>query len=222
MLSKATAVCFFYGSAVPLAVNNVNVQIDEFSFTYDFSVEDGEALAILGSSGSGKTTLLNAIAGLQKVESGSIVLNGKEITSLPPYERSIAYVFQDYALFESMSVKDNIAFPMKIRHYKKAEIDRKVKELLEVVELSGFERHNAGTLSGGEKQRVAIARALSSEPSLLLLDEPLSALDLNLRSKMRTFLKNIKTEYSLMTILVTHDKEDAAVIADRTISLLKK
>ena len=213
---------FFYGFAVPLAVNNVNVQIDEFSFTYDFSVEDGEALAILGSSGSGKTTLLNAIAGLQKVESGSIVLNGKEITSLPPYERSIAYVFQDYALFESMSVKDNIAFPMKIRHYKKAEIDRKVKELLEVVELSGFEKHNAGTLSGGEKQRVAIARALSSEPSLLLLDEPLSALDLNLRSKMRTFLKNIKTEYSLMTILVTHDKEDAAVIADRTISLFKK
>ena len=207
---------------MPLAVNNVNVQIDEFSFTYDFSVEDGEALAILGSSGSGKTTLLNAIAGLQKVESGSIVLNGKEITSLPPYERSIAYVFQDYALFESMSVKDNIAFPMKIRHYKKAEIDRKVKELLEVVELSGFEKHNAGTLSGGEKQRVAIARALSSEPSLLLLDEPLSALDLNLRSKMRTFLKNIKTEYSLMTILVTHDKEDAAVIADRTISLFKK
>lgn len=207
---------------MPLLVNNVNVKIDEFSFNYNFKVENGEALAILGSSGSGKTTLLNAIAGLQTIESGSIVLNGKDITKLPPYERNIAYVFQDYALFESMSVKDNIAFPMKLRHYKKTEIDRRVAELLEVVELLGFEKHNAGTLSGGEKQRVAIARALASNPSLLLLDEPLSALDLALRSKMRTFLKTIKTEYSLMTILVTHDKEDAAVIADRTISLVKK
>lgn len=204
---------------MPLIIDNVSVSIGEFSFKYNLTVEDGEAVAILGPSGSGKTTLLNAISGLLPIESGHIFLNGKDITTVPPYERGIAYVFQDYALFEALSVKDNIAFPLKLRHYKKAEIDKKVAELLSIVELPGFEKHLALTLSGGEKQRVAIARALASEPKVLLLDEPLSALDLHLRDKMRAFLKEIQTEYSLMTILVTHDKEDAAKIATRTITL---
>lgn len=205
-----------------LLIDNVKVKIDDFSFTYDFEVKDKEAVAILGASGSGKTTLLNAISGLQKIESGRIVLNGKDITNTPVYERNIAYVFQDYALFEALSVRDNIAFPLKVRHYRRKEIDQKVRELLNIVELSGFERRKAGTLSGGEKQRVAIARALASEPCLLLLDEPLSALDVTLRNKMRHFLKKIQTDYSLMTLLVTHDNEDAVVIADRIIRIGEK
>lgn len=204
-----------------LIVDNLRVRIGEFSFLYNFTVDDGEAVAILGPSGCGKTTLLNAIAGLTETESGKVILNGDDITKRSVSKRGIAYVFQDYALFETLSVKANIAFPLKVRHNKKKDIERRVKELLHIVELDGFEKRIVSTLSGGEKQRIALARALASDPKLLLLDEPLSALDVALRDKMRLFIKDIQTKSHIMTILVTHDEKDAAVIATRTISLPK-
>lgn len=203
-----------------LLIENLKVSIGEYKFFYkDLQIKEHEAIAILGPSGSGKTTLLNAIAGLVSVESGKIILNGRDITSLPPYERHIAYVFQDGALFDTLTVYSNISFPLKVRHYKKKEIEKRVAELLSIVDLSGFEKRIVSTLSGGEKQRIAIARALASEPELLLLDEPLSALDVSLRDKMRHFFKNIQVKSNIMTLLVTHDKKDADVIANRIINL---
>ncbi|MDY3768321.1 MAG: ABC transporter ATP-binding protein, partial [Sphaerochaetaceae bacterium] len=192
-----------------LTVENVKVNIDEYSFSYNFSVNDNEAVAVIGASGCGKTTLLNVISGLIKPNEGRIILNDRDITSLPPYKRNIAYVFQDYALYETLSVKSNIAFPLNVRHIARKEKDRIITSLLETVHMRGFEKRIVSTLSGGEKQRIAIARALASFPQLLLLDEPLSALDPSLRGEMRAFLKEVHNKNGIMTILVTHDKSDA-------------
>lgn len=208
-----------YTYAVSLTVENVKVNIDEYSFSYNFSVNDNEAVAVIGASGCGKTTLLNVISGLIKPNEGRIILNDRDITSLPPYKRNIAYVFQDYALYETLSVKSNIAFPLNVRHIARKEKDRIIISLLETVHMRGFEKRIVSTLSGGEKQRIAIARALASFPQLLLLDEPLSALDPSLRGEMRTFLKEVHNKNGIMTILVTHDKSDADVICSRSICL---
>lgn len=208
-----------YTYAVSLTVENVKVNIDEYSFSYNFSVNDNEAVAVIGASGCGKTTLLNVISGLIKPNEGRIILNNRDITSLPPYKRNIAYVFQDYALYETLSVKSNIAFPLNVRHIARKEKDRIITSLLETVHMRGFEKRIVSTLSGGEKQRIAIARALASFPQLLLLDEPLSALDPSLRGAMRAFLKEVHNKNGIMTILVTHDKSDADVICSRSICL---
>ena len=208
-----------YTYAVSLTVENVKVNIDEYSFSYNFSVNDNEAVAVIGASGCGKTTLLNVISGLINPIEGRIILNDRDITSLPPYKRNIAYVFQDYALYETLSVKSNIAFPLNVRHIARKEKDRIITSLLETVHMRGFEKRIVSTLSGGEKQRIAIARALASFPQLLLLDEPLSALDPSLRGEMRAFLKEVHNKNGIMTILVTHDKSDADVICSRSICL---
>ena len=208
-----------YTYAVYLTVENVKVNIDEYSFSYNFSVNDNEAVAVIGASGCGKTTLLNVISGLIKPNEGRIILNDRDINSLPPYKRNIAYVFQDYALYETLSVKSNIAFPLNVRHIARKEKDRIITSLLETVHMRGFEKRIVSTLSGGEKQRIAIARALASFPQLLLLDEPLSALDPSLRGEMRTFLKEVHNKNGIMTILVTHDKSDADAICSRSICL---
>lgn len=208
-----------YTYNVSLIVDNVKVKIDEYSFSYDFKVNDNEAVAILGPSGCGKTTLLNVISGLIKPEEGRVFLDGEDITSFPPYKRDIAYVFQDYALFDTLTVKANIAFPLNVRHIKKNEKEKIITSLLETVHLSGFEKRIVGTLSGGERQRIAIARALASFPKLLLLDEPLSALDPSLRGEMRSFLKDVHEKNGIMTLLVTHDKSDADAICSRCITL---
>ena len=208
-----------YTYAVSLTVENVKVNIDEYSFSCNFSVNDNEAVAVIGASRCGKTTLLNVISGLIKPNEGRIILNDRDITSLPPYKRNIAYVFQDYALYETLSVKSNIAFPLNVRHIARKEKDRIITSLLETVHMRGFEKRIVSTLSGGEKQRIAIARALASFPQLLLLDEPLSALDPSLRGEMRAFLKEVHNKNGIMTILVTHDKSDADVICSRSICL---
>ena len=192
-----------YTYAVSLTVENVKVNIDEYSFSYNFSVNDNEAVAVIGASGCGKTTLLNVISGLIKPNEGRIILNDRDITSLPPYKRNIAYVFQDYALYETLSVKSNIAFPLNVRHIARKEKDRIITSLLETVHMRGFEKRIVSTLSGGEKQRIAIARALA--PSL--------------RGEMRAFLKEVHNKNGIMTILVTHDKSDADVICSRSICL---
>ena len=189
-----------YTYAVSLTVENVKVNIDEYSFSYNFSVNDNEAVAVIGASGCGKTTLLNVISGLIKPNEGRIILNDRDITSLPPYKRNIAYVFQDYALYETLSVKSNIAFPLNVRHIARKEKDRIITSLLETVHMRGFEKRIVSTLSGGEKQRIAIARALASFPQLLLLNEPLSALDPSLRGEMRAFLKEVHNKNGIMTI----------------------
>lgn len=202
-----------------LIVDNLKVKIDEYDFSYNFELEDGKILAILGPSGCGKTTLLNTISGLIDCYTGAIILDGKEIQNTPINKREIAYVFQDYALFENLSVFYNLAFPLKIRHYKKLQIKMMVKDMLEKIELQNYENRKVSTLSGGEKQRIAIARALLSFPKLLLLDEPLSSLDMKLRDKMRTFIKKIQRENNLKTIIVTHDIKDAEVLSDLIITL---
>lgn len=202
-----------------LIVENIKVDIDEYSFSYNFTVSDKEAVAVIGPSGCGKTTLLNVISGLIKPSSGRIILDGVDITSFPPYKRNIAYVFQDYALYETLSVKSNIAFPLVIRHIKRREREKIISSLLDTVHMTGFEKRIISTLSGGEKQRIAIARALASFPKLLLLDEPLSALDPSLRGEMRVFLKDVHDKNGIMTLLVTHDKSDADVVCSRSICL---
>ncbi|WP_423792736.1 ABC transporter ATP-binding protein [Methanocaldococcus indicus] len=176
---------------------------------------DNELISILGPSGCGKTTCLKIIAGLEQPSSGKIVLNGKDITKLPPYKRNIGYVPQNYALFPHLTVFENVAYGLKIRKLKKDKIDEKVKNVLDLVNLSGYENYKVTELSGGEQQRVALARALVIEPKILLLDEPLSNLDAKLRVKMRRNIKKIQKNIGITTIYVTHDQEEALSISDR-------
>ena len=183
----------------------------------DVSLEarDGEMLSILGPSGCGKTTLLRIIAGLIKPDSGSVLFDGKEMTDVPPEKRGVGMVFQNYALFPSMTVEENIAFGLMVRGERPAEMKKRVKELLELVGLSGYEKRRTEQLSGGEMQRVALARALAPGVGLLLLDEPLSALDAKLRSGLRGEIRRIQRETGVTAIYVTHDQEEALAISDR-------
>ncbi len=178
-------------------------------------IEHGEVMSILGPSGCGKTTTLRLIAGFLKPDKGRILMGGSDVTSLPPEKRNVGMVFQNYALWPHMTVFDNIAFGLKIRKMPKEEIKRKVKEVLELVRLEGFESRYPPQLSGGQQQRIALARALALEPQVLLMDEPLSNLDAKLREEMRFEVRELQKKLSITTVYVTHDQAEALAISDR-------
>jgi putative spermidine/putrescine transport system ATP-binding protein len=180
-----------------------------------FEIADGEFFAMLGPSGSGKTTCLRLIAGFEQPTKGAILLHGKSMASVPPYERDVNTVFQDYALFPHMSVGENVAYGLMIRRVPRAERTRRAAEMLEMVALSGMAGRKPGQLSGGQRQRVALARALINQPSVLLLDEPLGALDLKLREQMQVELKAIQRRVGITFIYVTHDQGEALGMSDR-------
>ena len=181
----------------------------------DLEVNDGEFFAMLGPSGSGKTTCLRMIAGFDRPTNGEIYLYGQDVSNLPPYERSVNTVFQDYALFPHMNVGDNIAYGLMIKRVPKAEREKRVEEMLDLVQLKGFASRKPSQLSGGQRQRVALARALINHPKVLLLDEPLGALDLKLRQQMQVELKSIQKRVGITFIFVTHDQEEAITMSDR-------
>jgi putative spermidine/putrescine transport system ATP-binding protein len=181
----------------------------------DLAIEDGAFFAMLGPSGSGKTTTLRLIAGFEQPDAGEILLHGRPMQAVPPYDRPVNTVFQDYALFPHLSVLDNVAYGLMVRGMPKAERHRKAQAMLEVVALGGHGRRRPAQLSGGQRQRVALARALVLEPEVLLLDEPLGALDLKLRQQMQTELKALQRKVGITFVLVTHDQGEALGMADR-------
>ena len=187
----------------------------------DFVVPTGSLTALLGPSGSGKSTLLRAIAGLDTPDSGTITINGRDVTGVPPQRRGIGFVFQHYAAFKHLTVRDNVAFGLKIRKLPKTEIKDKVDNLLEVVGLAGFQTRYPNQLSGGQRQRMALARALAVDPQVLLLDEPFGALDAKVREDLRAWLRRLHDEVHVTTVLVTHDQSEALDVADR-IAVLNK
>jgi len=178
-------------------------------------VDAGEFVTLLGSSGSGKTTTLMMIAGFVKPDAGEMLIGPKEISTLPPERRGLGVVFQSYALFPHMTVFENIAFPLRLRRLSQAEIDRKVREVLELVDLGAFAARRIGALSGGQQQRIALARAIVFAPPVLLMDEPLGALDRRLRDQLQTEIKRIQQEMGVTVIYVTHDQEEALALSDR-------
>ena len=185
------------------------------------NIRKNEFLTLLGPSGCGKTTTLKILAGFENSDIGKVLFNGEDISALPPYKRQLNTVFQKYALFPHMNVYENIAFGLKIKKVSKNEIDKKVSEMLKLVALEGFEKRSIDSLSGGQQQRVAIARALVNEPKVLLLDEPLGALDLKLRKEMQSELKRIQQRLGITFIFVTHDQEEALTMSD-TIVVMNK
>jgi putative spermidine/putrescine transport system ATP-binding protein len=181
----------------------------------DLTVDEGEFFTLLGPSGSGKTTLLRLIAGFERPEAGRIELGGRDVTSLPPYLRDTNTVFQDYALFPHMSVAENIAYGLRVKGVGRQARERRVERALAMVRLSALGRRRPNQLSGGQRQRVALARAVVNEPEVLLLDEPLGALDLKLRQEMQIELKQIQKEVGITFVYVTHDQEEALTMSDR-------
>lgn len=184
-------------------------------------IKKNEFLTLLGPSGCGKTTTLKIIAGFEYADDGKVLFEENDITDIPPHERQINTVFQKYALFPHMNIYENIAFGLKIKKLAKDEIDKKVKEMLKLVALDGFEKRQVESLSGGQQQRVAIARALVNEPKVLLLDEPLAALDLKLRKEMQMELKKMQKKLGITFIFVTHDQEEALTMSDKIIVMNK-
>jgi putative spermidine/putrescine transport system ATP-binding protein len=181
----------------------------------DLSVEKGEFFSILGPSGSGKTTCLRLIAGFEQPTQGRILLQGRDVSRLPPYERDVNTVFQDYALFPHMNVRDNVDYGLRVKGVARSERRERVSRALHMVRLEGFDRRKPNEISGGQRQRVALARALVNEPRVVLLDEPLGALDLKLRQEMQVELKTIQQSVGLTFIYVTHDQEEALTMSDR-------
>ena len=184
---------------------------------FNLEVKRGEFVTFLGPSGCGKTTTLRMIAGFEIPTSGEILLDGQDISKLPPNKRPINTVFQRYALFPHLNIFDNIAFGLKLKKLPKTEIVKKVKKVLEMVDLEGFEDRKVATLSGGQQQRIAIARALVNEPEILLLDEPLGALDLKMRKEMQIELKGMHDRLGITFIYVTHDQEEALTMSDKIV-----
>ena len=198
-------------------LQNITKRYPDFFIDVDFSAAKGEIVTLLGPSGCGKTTTLHIIAGFIPPDTGKIFLNGRDVTSLPPHGRRVGLVFQDYALFPNMNVHRNIAFGPRMQGWSNKQITSRVKELLSLIRLPGSEQRSVTELSGGEQQRIALARALAPNPELLLLDEPLSALDARLRKQLRSEIKRIQRELELTTIYVTHDQEEALAISDRVV-----
>jgi sulfate transport system ATP-binding protein len=199
-----------------ITVERVDKHYGEFHAlrSIDLEIESGSLTALLGPSGSGKSTLLRVIAGLEVPDGGRVILDGRDVTNLAPQQRGIGFVFQHYAAFKHMTVRDNVAFGLKIRKRPKAEVKEKVDELLRVVGLDGYQQRYPSQLSGGQRQRMALARALAIEPSVLLLDEPFGALDAKVRAELRTWLRRLHDEVHVTTVLVTHDQEEALDVAD--------
>ncbi|MGN1317564.1 MAG: ABC transporter ATP-binding protein [Lachnospirales bacterium] len=203
---------------VIVSIKNVNKIYDGGNHVVknlNLDVYEGEFLTLLGSSGCGKTTTLRMIAGFEEITSGNITVEGVDIADKEPYERNVNTVFQSYALFPHMTIYDNVAYGLKMKKVSKAEIAKRVPEILELVQLGGFEHRYPSQLSGGQKQRVAIARALINNPRVLLLDEPLGALDLKLRKQMQLELKRLQRKLNITFIYVTHDQEEALSMSDR-------
>lgn len=202
-----------------LRIENLTKMFGAFTALKDISLEvdEGEFVCCLGPSGCGKTTLLRCIAGLEIQTSGRIVQAGQDVSTLPPTARDFGIVFQSYALFPNLTVYKNLAYGLKNRRMKKADIDKRVDELLELVELKGQEHKYPTQLSGGQQQRVALARALATWPGLLLLDEPLSALDARVRVYLRHEVRRLQRELGITTIMVTHDQEESLTMADRVV-----
>jgi sulfate/thiosulfate transport system ATP-binding protein len=200
-----------------ISVDAVTKRFGDFTALDDVSVEipAGSLTALLGPSGSGKSTLLRVIAGLEAPDSGRVVIDGEDATALPVQRREIGFVFQHYAAFKHMTVRDNVAFGLKIRKRSRAEIRDKVDELLGIVGLQGYQGRYPSQLSGGQRQRMALARALAIEPRVLLLDEPFGALDAKVRADLRAWLRRLHDEVHVTTVLVTHDQEEAMDVADR-------
>ncbi|MFN8195652.1 MAG: sulfate ABC transporter ATP-binding protein [Nocardioidaceae bacterium] len=189
-----------------VALDNVNV-----------SLPSGALTALLGPSGGGKSTLLRIIAGLDQADEGSVSIEGRNATALPPQKRNVGFVFQHYAVFKHMTVAKNVAFGLEIRKRPKAEVKRRVAELLDLVHLSQFADRYPAQLSGGQRQRMALARALAVEPSVLLLDEPFGALDAKVRKELREWLRRLHDEVHVTTVFVTHDQEEALEVADEIV-----
>ena len=206
-----------------ITVRGANKHYGTFAALDDVSIEipTGSLTALLGPSGSGKSTLLRSIAGLENLDSGVVSIAGKDVTDVPPQKRDIGFVFQHYAAFKHMSVRDNVAFGLKIRKRPKKEITTRVDELLSIVGLDGFQHRYPAQLSGGQRQRMALARALAVDPQVLLLDEPFGALDAKVRADLRTWLRRLHEEVHVTTVLVTHDQQEALDVADR-IAVLNK
>ena len=202
-----------------LEIKNLKKKYPSFELNLSLSVEEGEFISILGPSGSGKSTLLKILAGIDMPDSGTVLLEGRDITKEPMQKREIGMVFQDYALFSTMNTAKNIQYGMKVKDKKKKK--ELTSSLLNLVGLGGYEKRNVATLSGGEAQRVALARALAAEPKVLLLDEPLSALDAPLRKRLRTVIRQIHDQLGITMIYVTHDRDEAFSISDRILLLNK-
>jgi sulfate transport system ATP-binding protein len=206
-----------------ISVRNVTKRFGGFVALEDVSLEvdDGSLTALLGPSGSGKSTLLRVIAGLEQPDAGGIVISGEDATGLAPQKRGVGFVFQHYAAFKHMTVRDNVAFGLTVRKRPAAEIRARVDELLELVQLQPFARRYPAQLSGGQRQRMALARALAVEPRVLLLDEPFGALDARVRAELREWLRRLHEEVHVTTVFVTHDQEEAMEVADQ-VALMNK
>jgi len=202
---------------------NITKSFDEKIVLQDINIDikDGELVSLLGVSGCGKSTTLQLIAGLINPDSGDIIFNDKSVLNTPTGKRDAVIVFQDYLLFPHMSVYENIEFGLKMKNINKKIRKDKVKELIKLVKLNGYENKYPSELSGGQKQRVAIARTLAINPKVLLLDEPFSNLDINLRNEMREFVLNLQKKLNITTILVTHDKEEALIMSDKIAVMVK-
>jgi sulfate transport system ATP-binding protein len=202
-----------------ISVEGVGKRFGDFVALEEVSIEvpDGSLTALLGPSGSGKSTLLRVIAGLEQPDGGRVVISDRDTTHVPVQDRGVGFVFQHYAAFKHMNVKNNIAFGMSIRKRPRKEIDARVRELLQLVHLDGFGDRYPSQLSGGQRQRMALARALAVEPEVLLLDEPFGALDANVRKELRVWLRRLHDEVHVTTIFVTHDQEEAMDVAEQIV-----
>ena len=203
--------------ALPISISKVTKTYGRFQAldSVDLDVRSGEFLTLLGPSGSGKTTLLMVLAGFNRPDSGSVLFGGREVVRLAPHKRDVGMVFQSYALFPHMDVAGNIGFPLRLRGVAKAEIARRVEQALETVKLGGYGARRVEQLSGGQRQRVALARAIVFEPRILLMDEPLSALDKQLREHMQVELRQLHEKLGMTTVYVTHDQREALTMSDR-------
>ncbi|CAH1190178.1 Vitamin B12 import ATP-binding protein BtuD [Paenibacillus plantiphilus] len=206
-----------------IEVRGLKKQFGDFQAVNDvsFEIEKGHLIGLLGPSGGGKTSILRMLAGLESPSSGDIIFHGKRVNDLPPQERGIGFVFQNYALFKHMTVYDNVSFGLKVKGQSKEFIRERVMSLVELTGLKGFEHRYPHQLSGGQRQRVAFARALAPEPQLLLLDEPFAAIDAKIRTELRTWLKDMIERVGITSIFVTHDQEEAIEVADEIMIINK-